>query len=172
MTARAALTILIAMLIAFGAGIATGKAIEGWRLGVELERERAGHADLQRRQAESQATALAGQRAERVEQEGRLHAIDTTYTEELNRVRKENARLVAELRAARGMSDRTPAAAACPGGVPAVTAATGVDDAAGEADIHRARTEGVVVITGEADECAVRLTALQRWVSEVVSKQR
>lgn len=159
---------IAALAVVLGSGFGLGVLVESWRLGSVLERERADRAEQLRRQAEQHAATLIDHTAARLQLEGRLHSIDTTQTQELANVRAENARLADELLSAhRSLSVLTATPAACPGRVPAATGTAGVDDGAGRADIHPADARRVVAITGDADECAVRLTALQRWVREV-----
>ena len=52
--------------------------------------------------------------------------------------------------------------------VSTASTATSVDDGAGtRAELHPATAAGVVRVTGRADECRARLTALQEWARAV-----
>lgn len=104
--------------------------------------------------------------AERAALLERLADQDAAHYQELTDVRKENDRLSADLLATRQrLSVRT--AARCPAGVPAAAGAGSVDDAAERADIHPEDAAAIVRITGDADRCAVKLTALQEWARSV-----
>lgn len=110
--------------------------------------------ESQRRQAER--TALLNRLADQ----------DAKHYQELTDVQTENDRLSADLRATRQrLSVRT--AARCPAGVPAAASTGRLDDAAERADIHPEDAAAIVRITGDADRCAVKLTALQEWARSV-----
>lgn len=110
--------------------------------------------ESQRRQAER--TALLSRLADQ----------DAAHYQELTDARQDNDRLSADLRATRQrLSVRT--AGRCPAGVPAAAGAGRLDHAAERADIHPEDAAAIVRITGDADACAVKLTALQEWAREV-----
>ena len=104
--------------------------------------------------------------AERAALLSRLADQDAAHYQELTDVQTENDRLSADLRATRQrLSVRT--VARCPAGVPAATSAGRMDDAAERTDIHPEDAGRIVAITGDADACAVKLTALQEWARSV-----
>lgn len=70
-----------------------GAAIESWRLGAVLERERTAYADMLRSQAEQRASVIAEQLAARLELEKRLDTLDSKSIQELSNARAENDRL-------------------------------------------------------------------------------
>ena len=120
-----------------------------------------------RQVAEANAAAILKQQAERQDLEGRLAANDQQRYGELRHAQQEIERLSAAL--ADG-SRRLSVRAACPAAAGSVSAATGagrLDDGSQRADIHEEDARRIVAITGDADACAVKLTALQEWAREV-----
>ncbi|MFP5340246.1 MAG: lysis system i-spanin subunit Rz, partial [Gammaproteobacteria bacterium] len=107
------------------------------------------------------------QQAERLDLESRLAASDQQRYGELRHAQQEIERLSA---AVADGSRRLSVRASCPasaGSVPAPTGAGRLDDGAQRADIHDEDARSIVAITGDADACAVKLTALQEWAREV-----
>jgi hypothetical protein len=120
-----------------------------------------------RQVAEANAAVILKQQAERQDLEGRLAANDQQRYGELRHAQQEIERLSAAL--ADG-SRRLSVRASCPaaaGGVSASTGAGRVDAGTVFANIHPEDAAAIVRITGDADACAVKLTALQEWAREV-----
>lgn len=154
-------------LLALLVGIAIGWAINGWRLGSDLSELRADHAQQLERIAAAQAAAIAEQQQIRDQLMQQLAAIDQQRYQELTHAQENTDRLAADLAAARQRLRVRIDPASC-GGVPSATSPAGVDDGAGaRADLHPAVAAGVVRVTGRADQCRARLTALQEWVLTV-----
>lgn len=151
-------------------GTVLGWNTNGWRLNAELAGRRADHAQQLQRLADTNATALASQQQARQLLEQQLAAIDHQRYQELNHAQQNTDRLAADLAAARQRLRVRIDPASCPG-LSTATGAAGMDDGAGaRADIHPAVAEGVVRVTGRADECRARLTALQGWARHVVGR--
>ncbi|MNZ77449.1 Bacteriophage lysis protein [compost metagenome] len=151
-------------LLALLVGIAIGWAVNGWRMGVELSDLRAGHAQQLERNAAAQAAAIAEQQQIRAQLEQQLAAIDQQRYQELTHAQTTTDALAADLAAARQRLRVRIDPASCPS-LSAATGAAGLDDGAGaRADLHPSAAAGVVRVTGRADQCRARLTALQEWV--------
>ena len=145
-------------------GLLLGMAIQGWRLGAQLACLRADHAVELQRLADINAAALAAQQQARQHLEQQLAAIDTQRYQELTHVQQNTDRLAADLADARQRLRIRIDPASCPG-LPATTGSASLDDGAGaRADLHPAAAAALVRVTGRADECRARLTALQEWV--------
>lgn len=154
-------------LLALLVGIAIGWAVNGWRMGVELSDLRAGHAQQLERIAAAQAAAIAEQQQIRAQLEQQLAAIDQQRYQELTHAQTTTDALAADLAAARQRLRVRIDPASCPS-LSAAPGAAGLDDAVGaRADLHPAVAAGVVRVTGRADECRARLTALQEWARAV-----
>ena len=151
-------------LLALLVGIAIGWAVNGWRMGVELSDLRADHAQQLERNAAAQAAAIAEQQQIRAQLVQQLAAIDQQRYQELTHAQENTDRLADDLAAARQRLRVRIDPASCPS-LSAAIGAAGLDDGAGaRADLHPAVAAGVVRVTGRADQCRVRLTALQEWV--------
>ncbi|MNC41587.1 Bacteriophage lysis protein [compost metagenome] len=133
-------------------------------MGVELSDLRAGHAQQLERNAAAQAAAIAEQQQIRAQLEQQLAAIDQQRYQELTHAQTTTDALAADLAAARQRLRVRIDPASCPS-LSAATGAAGLDDGAGaRADLHPSAAAGVVRVTGRADQCRARLTALQEWV--------
>ncbi|MEO1828824.1 MAG: lysis system i-spanin subunit Rz [Pseudomonas sp.] len=134
------------------------------------------HSDTLGELARAGAQQLRQQQERYVELQTQLAEQDKQHHEELTNVQKDNVQLAVDLAAAKQrLSVRITGHAASASGVPAATAtATAVvDDGAGtRADLHPTTAAGLVRVTGRADECRVRLTALQAWVQAVVAEMQ
>lgn len=120
-----------------------------------------------RQVAEANAALILKQQAERQDLEGRLAANDQQRYGELRHAQQEIDRLSA---AVADGSRRLSVRANCPASAGRVSASTGagrLDDGAQRTDIHEEDAGRIVGITGDADACAVKLTALQEWAREV-----
>ena len=158
---------LLAAALLFAAGASLGWLANGWRLGAELATQRADHATELQRLADINAAALAAQQQTRQRIEQQLAALDQQRYQELTHAQENTDRLAADLTAARQRLRVRIDPASCDE-VPAATGTAGLDDGAGaRADLHPAVAAGVVRVTGRADECRARLTALQEWVRVV-----
>lgn len=158
--------LLVAALL-FAAGASLGWLANGWQLGAELSTQRAAHAAELQQLADINAAALAVQQQTRQRLEQQLAALDQQRYQELTHAQQNTDRLAADLAAARQRLRVRIDPASCPG-LPAATGAAGLDDGAGaRADLHPAVAASVVRVTGRADECRARLTALQEWARAV-----
>ncbi len=159
----AAHAIAALVLIAIGAACAWIWQDNAWS--TRLADEKQTNSDTLETIATAAAEQLRKEQAKRVALEQRLLVIDEKRYKELNDVKAENKRLAADLRNAdHGLSVRT-SGPVCINGVPATPSTAGVDDGTGaRAELHPATAAGLVGVTGRADECRVRLEALQEWV--------
>ncbi len=161
--------LLITAASSLAAGLLLGMTLQGWRLGAELADLSARHAVELQRLADTNAAALAAQQQARQHLEQRLAAIDTQRYQELTNAQQNTERLAADLAAARQRLRVRIDPASCPG-LPTATGTAGLDDGAGaRADLHPADAAALVRVTGRADECRARLTALQEWARSVTA---
>jgi len=115
--------------------------------------------------AEANAATIRKHQAERLGLEKRLAANDQQRYGELRHAQQEIDRLSA---AVADGSRRLSVRASCPAvGVPGTASAGSLDDGTQRADIHPEDAGRIVAITGDANACAVKLTALQEWAREV-----
>ncbi|RYJ63263.1 lysis system i-spanin subunit Rz [Pseudomonas songnenensis] len=152
-----------ALALAFGAGM----VVRGWWATAtisELNAEHAAYREAISREHAQKLVVLAGEQ-KAIQQ--RLSALDQQRYGELRHAQQEIDRLSAAVAdGSRRLSVRT----SCPAAAGSVSAATGagrLDDGSQRADIHEEDARRIVAITGGADACAVKLTALQEWAREV-----
>lgn len=120
-----------------------------------------------RQVAEANAAVILKQQADRRTLEVRLDTLDQQRYGELRHAQQEIERLSA---AVADGTRRLSVRASCPasaGSVSAATSAGRMGNGAQRADIHEEDARRIVAITGDADACAVKLTALQEWAREV-----
>lgn len=161
--AAAGVVVLVLCALSFGAAWQW----QGNAYGKQLAEKDVEHQVFLRQVAEANAAVILKQQAERQDLEGRLAANDQQRYGELRHAQQEIERLSA---AVADGSRRLSVRANCPasaGGVPAATSSGRLDDGAQRADIHEEDAGRIVGITGDADACAVKLTALQEWAREV-----
>lgn len=133
----------------------------------DASKAQAEHQTHLRQVAEANAAVILKQQAERQDLEGRLAASDQQRYGELRHAQQEIERLSA---AVADGSRRLSVRASCPAAASDLSAATGagrLDDGSQRADIHEEDAGRIVAITGDADACAVKLSALQDWAREV-----
>ncbi len=154
----------LACALLFGAGWLAN----GWRLTAQLEHQERLHSDTLAEFARASTLQMEDQHAKRRQLETQLADIDHRHYQELQHAQTITDSLTADLAAARQrMSVRT-TGTTCRSAVPATAGATGVDDGVGAlAELHPATAAGVVRVTGRADQCRARLTALQAWALAV-----
>jgi len=147
--------------------VAGGQQIRVLSAQSDAAHAQAEHQNHLRQVAEANAEVILKQQAERLDLEGRLTANDQQRYGELRHAQQEIERLSAAVAdGARRLSVR----ASCPASAGSVSASTGagrLDDGSQRADIHEEDARRIVGITGDADACAVKLTALQEWAREV-----
>lgn len=140
---------------------------QGNAYGKRLADQATDHETFLRQVAEANAAVILKQQAERADLEGRLAANDQQRYGELRHAQQEIERLSA---AVADGSRRLSVRASCPASAGSVSVSTGasrMDDGSQRADIHEEDARRIVSITGDADACAVKLTALQEWAREV-----
>ena len=162
----AALALLAASALAIAAW--AGWQANGYRLGMQLASAEAAHQHTLGEIARAAAAQLQAQQTQRLALEQRLAELDTAHQQEITHAQAAADQLAADLAAARSRLSVRINPATCASSLPATAPATGLDDAAGaRADLHPATAAGVIRVTGRADQCRARLTALQAWVREV-----
>jgi len=136
--------------------------------GKQIAEQASTHAHTLVEIARAAAHQRQAQQDKRQALEQRLAAIDAQHYQEMTYAQDSVDQLAADLAAARrGLSVRINPAT-CPGAVPATPGAASLDAAAGaRAELHPATAAGIVRVTGRADQCSVRLTALQAWAREI-----
>lgn len=156
----ARLALAIAML---AAGAVAGWTANGWRLNAAHDRQAAKDAAVANQ-------AFTEQQRARQQLEQHLASIDQQHYQELQHAQETTDQLSADLATARQRLRVRIAPGSCSAGtVPATASAPGVDDGAGtRAELYPATAEGLVRVTGRADECRARLTALQAWARTVM----
>lgn len=136
--------------------------------GKQLAEQASTHAHTLGEIARTATRQLQAQQDKRQAIEQRLTAIDAQHYQEMTHAQDSVDQLAADLAAARrGLSVRINPAT-CLGAVPAAPGAASLDDAAGaRAELYPATAASVVRVTGRADQCRARLTALQAWAREI-----
>lgn len=148
-----------------------GWQANGWRLGNQLATAEAAHQHTLGEIARAAASQLQAQQTQRQALEQRLAELDTTHQQEITHAQAAADQLAADLAAARRRLSVRINPATCASSLPATTPAPDLDDGAGaRADLHPATAAGVVRVTGRADQCRARLTALQDWVRTATAK--
>lgn len=153
----------VVLALAFGAGM----VVRGWWAAAiisDLNAEHAAYREAISREHAQNLVVLAG---EQKALQQRLATLDQQRYGELRHAQQEIDRLSA---AVADGSRRLSVRASCPASAGDVSSATGagrLDDGSQRADIHEEDARRIVGITGDADACAVKLTALQEWAREV-----
>ncbi|PKM02410.1 MAG: hypothetical protein CVV17_05735 [Gammaproteobacteria bacterium HGW-Gammaproteobacteria-7] len=144
-----------ALALAFGAGM----VVRGWWAAAIISGLNAEHSAYREAISREHAEKLVVLAGEQKALQQRLSALDQQRYGELRHAQQEIERLSA---AVADGSRRLSVRASCP------AASSGrVDDGSQRADIHEEDARRIVAITGDADACAVKLTALQEWAREV-----
>lgn len=145
-------------------GLAIGAAVNGWRLGEQMERER---------KEQKQALIETQDKLVRqgIEHRKALEQLDVRYTQELNHAKANSDRLRADIAAGRTRLSVAVAKAGRCHGVPAATGAAGVDDGAARVELDRTTAERIVSTATDGDQAIRQLTALQAYVRQVCLKE-
>lgn len=164
-----------ALAVAAGGGAAAAWAWQDNAWSAKLSSAQTAHESTLGEIARAGAQQLRQQQERTSRLQRQLSELDSKHHSEMTNVQGENTQLVVDLAAAtKRLSVRTtPGPAASGSGVHTGPGAASMDDGAGtRADIHPATAAGLVRVTGRADECRVRLTALQAWAVEVAATSR
>lgn len=158
---------LIAAGLVLALAVGAGMVVRGWWAAAiisDLKAEHAAYREAISREHAEKLVVLAG---EQEALQRRISAMDQQRYGELRHAQQEIERLSAAVAdGSRRLSVRASCPAA-PGGLPAATGAGRMDDGSQRADIYEEDARRIVAITGDADACAVKLTALQEWAREV-----
>ncbi|MCG6541902.1 lysis protein [Pseudomonas sp. KSR10] len=155
----------VVLALAFGAGM----VVRGWWAAAIISDLKAEHAAYREAISSEHAQKLVVLAGEQQALQNRISAMDQQRYGELRHAQQEIERLSA---AVADGSRRLSVRASCPASAGSVSASTGtgrVDDGAQRADIHPADAGRIVAITGAADACAVKLSALQDWARSVAN---
>ena len=144
----------------------SGWVVQGWRLGEELSAQSASHSKALSDITAATAAALSAKQAKQIELANHLAALDAQHYQELIHAQSVTSALSADLAAQRKRLSVRVSGSSC-AGMPASAGPASVDNGAERVDLHPATAASVVAITSEADQCAVKLTALQAWVIKV-----
>lgn len=158
-------TRLICIAAALLAAFFAAWLIQGWRLGGQMSEMQAEWSETLRKTAEANAAVILKQQKDRQALETQLASLDEQRYGELRHAQQNTDRLASELADTRR---RLSVRASCPAaGVPAAASPGSVDAGTQRVDIHPADAAAIVRITGDADQCAVKLSALQEWARSV-----
>lgn len=151
------------------AGAAAGWAVNGWRLGRELAAIKQQHAEQIAADTQVANAAFREQQQARQQLENKLSLLDQQRYGELQNAQANTDRLSADLDTARQRMRVTVTARSCQqlSGAGKAAGADRVDDGTVVADIQPATAADLARLAGDADACAVKLTALQGWARAV-----
>jgi len=146
-----------------------GWTVNGWRLGGQITA-------IQRKSAEQIAkseqvanAAFREQQQARQQLENKLSLLDQQHYGELKNAQATTDRLSADLATARQRMRVTIAASSCQqlSGAGKAAGAGRVDDGTITVELLPATAADLARLAGDADACAVKLTALQGWAREI-----
>lgn len=162
----AAVGIALALLLA---GSAAGWLVNGWRLGGQIAAIQRKNAEQLAKNEQVASAAFREQQQARQQLENKLSLLDQQRYGELQNAQATTDRLSADLADARQRMRVTITASSCQqlSGAGKAAGADRVDDGAVTADIQPATAADLASLAGEADACAVKLTALQGWARDV-----
>lgn len=159
-------TRLIGIAAALLAAFCAAWMIQGWRLGGQMSEMQAEWSETLRKTAEANAAVILSQQQESQALAAELASLDQQRYGELRHAQENTDRLSGELASARSRLRFRIDPASCPA-VSATADAASVDAGTVFANIHPEDAAAIVRITGDADACAVRLSALQDWARSV-----
>jgi len=158
--------IALALLLA---GAAAGWAVNGWRLGREFAAIKQQHAEQLAKNEQVANAAFREQQQARQQLENKLSLLDQQRYGELQNAQANTDRLSADLADARQRMRVTITASSCQqlSGAGKVAGADRVDDGTITVELLPATAADLARLAGDADACAVKLTALQGWAREI-----
>lgn len=150
-------------------GAAAGWTVNGWRLGRDLAAIQQQHTEQLAKNEQVANAAFREQQQARQQLENKLSLLDQQRYGELQNAQATTDRLSADLATTRQRMRVTITADSCRqlSGAGKAAGADRVDDGAVTADIQPATAADLARLAGEADACAVKLTALQGWAREI-----
>ncbi|MGU1905842.1 lysis protein [Pseudomonas aeruginosa] len=161
---------VIAALVLIFVVAATWRVVE-WRFGEQIAALKLQHERERLEASQAVAAELQRRTEQRQRLEADLQAIDEQRFGELRHAQAINDQLTADLAAARQrLRVRITRASCSATGLPAGTVGAGVDDGAEYAELHPAIAADLARLAGDADQCAVKLSAFQ--AREVMRKGR
>ncbi|MGA4634506.1 lysis system i-spanin subunit Rz [Pseudomonas solani] len=164
----------IRLLVLVGAcalATAAGAMVNGWRWEARLATANQVHADTLAEIDRATARKLQAQQERQANLQRRLELTEQQHYQELAHAQENTDRLRADLAADRQrLLVKIRGSSGC-SGVPAAPSTSGVDDGAQYAELHQATASDLAALAGDADRCAVKLTALQAWEIETARER-
>ncbi|HCF5592808.1 TPA: lysis protein [Pseudomonas aeruginosa] len=152
--------VIVALVLAVVAA-ATWRVAE-WRFGEQIAALKLQHERERGETSQAVAAELQRRTEQRQRLEADLQAIDEQRYGELRHAQVINDQLTADLAAARQrMRVRITSARCSAPGLPAGAVGAGVDDGAEYAELHPATATDLAQLAADADQCSIKLTALQ-----------
>lgn len=151
-------------------GVGSGASSMYFHMDAKMSALALQHAEQAQEHAEQANALLLAEIARTEELRAYLSDLETIHYKELTDAQETNDDLANKLRiATQRLSIRTTSPVhtdplSCTG------AGTGVDAAVIRADIHPEDAAAIIRLTGEADQCAITLTALQEWITQAQGK--
>ncbi|HEJ5797568.1 TPA: lysis protein [Pseudomonas aeruginosa] len=152
--------VIAALVLAFVVA-ATWRTAE-WRFGEQISALKLQYERERLEASQAVAAELQRRTEQRQRLEADLHAIEEQRFGELQHAQAINDQLTADLAAARQRLRVRITHVGCTSiGLPVGTAGAGVDDGAEYAELHPATAADLARLAADADQCAVKLSALQ-----------
>ena len=153
-------------LIGFGLLIAVVWQVQAWRLGAQLERQSAAHAQALSQQSQAALRQQQAEQDKRLALEQQLSTSDKLHAQELSDAQRNQTALRDRLATADvRLSVLLDASSGCP--VPASTAPGSVVHAAPRARLDPAHAQRIIGITDDGDSALIALRACQAYVRAV-----
>jgi hypothetical protein len=160
-------TVGVLVLVLIGAGSAW--QFQDWRYGRQLAEQARLNADILNQMTEAAAAAQQAEQDKRLALEQRLAASEQTHFRKMTDAQRDQDRLRDRLATAdvrlSVLLDATDTAKGC--GVPATSAAGGVDHAAVRARLDPAHAQRIIAITDIGDRGLIALQACQAYVKNL-----
>jgi len=151
------------------AGSAAGWTANGWRLGKDIASIQQRHAEQLAKNEQVANAAFREQQQARQQLENKLSLLEQQHYGELKNAQATTDRLSADLATARQRMRVTITAGSCQqlSGAGKAGGAGRVDDGTITVELLPATAADLARLAGDADACAVKLTALQGWARAV-----
>lgn len=144
--------------------------IQNWRYGEQLADKDAAAALDKKDVTDAANNQLVIEQARGEALAKQLAQQDEQHTQELQHVQANSIQLGADLRNARQrLSVRTTGNAVCRNEVPASASTTSLGDGSQRAELYPEDAANLSALTGDADQCAVKLTAMQDYARALLS---
>ena len=164
---------LAAYLAAFFLGLLLGSKYTGAIKDSEISSIEQEHEKHLRLTAEANAEIILKQEKDNEDLMVRLSKVEQKGYEDLKDVKENTDRIITDLRDNNKRLSLLPSKTpnSCSGSEANNPKSTSVDDGTGERiDVHPRIAENLFQMSGRADQCSVKLTALQQWTKELLIK--